>query len=97
MLLVETTGMWDEEDGFFCDVLRFPDGQAQRLKVRSMVGLLPLCAATVLEAEQCDKHPQIQERFQWFLKARPELCTSIHDPRKNRRCGSSAILDLKRN
>ena len=40
------TGMWDEEDGFFYDVLRLPDGQAQRLKVRSMVGLLPLCAAT---------------------------------------------------
>ena len=80
--LGDGTGMWDEEDGFFYDVLRLPDGQAQRLKVRSMVGLLPLCAATVLEAEQCDKHPQIQERFQWFLKARPELCKSIHDPRQ---------------
>ena len=42
-------GMWDEEDGFFYDVLRLPDGQAQRLKVRSMVGLLPLCAATTFE------------------------------------------------
>ena len=42
------TGMWDEEDGFFYDVLRLPDGRAQRLKVRSMVGLLPLCAATVV-------------------------------------------------
>ena len=45
------TGMWDEEDGFFYDVLRLPNGQAQRLKVRSMVGLLPLCAATVFEGE----------------------------------------------
>ena len=45
------TGMWDEEDGFFYDVLRLPDGQAQRLKVRSMVGLLPLCAATVFDGE----------------------------------------------
>ena len=44
-------GMWDEEDGFFYDVLRLPDGQAQRLKVRSMVGLLPLCAVTVFEGE----------------------------------------------
>ena len=41
--------MWDEEDGFFYDLLRFPDGSATRLKVRSMVGLLPLCAATVLK------------------------------------------------
>ena len=45
------TGMWDEEDGFFYDVLRLPDGNAQRLKVRSMVGLLPLCAVTVFEGE----------------------------------------------
>lgn len=43
------TGMWDEEDGFFYDVLQLPDGRSQRLKVRSMVGLLPLCAVTVFE------------------------------------------------
>ena len=47
----DDTGMWDEEDGFFYDVLRLPDGSAQRLKVRSMVGLLPLCAVTVFEGE----------------------------------------------
>ena len=51
------TGMWDEEDGFFYDVLRLPDGQAQRLKVRSMVGLLPLCAATTFEGELIDEVP----------------------------------------
>ena len=45
--------MWDEQDGFFYDVLRLPDGQAMRLKVRSMVGLLPLCASTVFEAGHC--------------------------------------------
>ena len=76
------TGMWDEEDGFFYDVLRLPDGQAQRLKVRSMVGLLPLCAATVFEPELFAKYPEIAERFQWFLNARPELCAAFHDPRK---------------
>ena len=80
--LGDGTGMWDEEDGFFYDVLRLPDGRAQRLKVRSMVGLLPLCAATTLEAEQCDRFPEIQQRFTWFLDARPELCASIHDPRQ---------------
>ena len=51
----EGTGMWDEEDGFFYDVLRLPDGRAQRLKVRSMVGLLPLCAATVFEGKLIEK------------------------------------------
>ena len=42
-------GMWDEEDGFYYDVLRLPDGSAQRLKVRSLVGLLPLCATTIID------------------------------------------------
>jgi len=42
-------GMWDEEDGFYYDVLRLPDGTATRLKVQSMVGLLPICATTVVE------------------------------------------------
>jgi hypothetical protein len=89
------TEMWDEEDGFFYDVLRLPDGRAQRLKVRSMVGLLPLCAATVFDGALTAKYPEVAERFQWFLEARPELVGAIHDPRKlganGRRLGS--ILD----
>jgi hypothetical protein len=93
--LGQDTGMWDEEDGFFYDVLRLPNGQAQRLKVRSMVGLLPLCAATIFEGELRDKYPEIFERFEWFLETRPELVAAIHDPRKlgyaGRRLGS--ILD----
>ena len=56
--LGQDTGMWDEEDGFFYDVLRLPNGQAQRLKVRSMVGLLPLCAATTFEGELLAKNPE---------------------------------------
>jgi hypothetical protein len=93
--LGEDTGMWDEEDGFFYDVLRLPDGRAQRLKVRSMVGLLPLCAATSYDNELFTKNSELEERFGWFLTARPELCAAIHDPRKRgiagRRLGS--ILD----
>jgi Glycosyl hydrolase family 63 C-terminal domain len=89
------TGMWDEEDGFFYDVLQLPDGQAQRLKVRSMVGLLPLCAVTSIGDELRRKHPEVLERFNNFLGARPELKTFIHDPSKlgqaDRRLG--AILD----
>jgi hypothetical protein len=92
------TGMWDEEDGFFYDVLRLPDGQSQRLKVRSMVGLLPLCATTVFEPGVLKKYPELVERLQWFLKARPELCTVIHDPRKPGVAGRllAAILDETR-
>jgi hypothetical protein len=92
------TSMWDEEDGFFYDVLRHPDGRAERLKVRSMVGLLPLCAATVYDEQLMERHPELAERFLWFLEARPEVVANIHDPRKRgvagRRLGS--ILDETR-
>jgi hypothetical protein len=76
------TGMWDEEDGFFYDVLRLPGGESQRLKVRSLVGLLPLCAVTVFEGELTEKYPEMAESIQVFLKARPELTAFIHDPLK---------------
>jgi hypothetical protein len=89
------TGMWDEEDGFFYDVLRLPDGRAQRLKVRSMVGLLPLCAATAFEGELLTKDPELADRLGWFLDARPELYAAIHDPMKTNPSGRrlASILD----
>ena len=88
-------GMWDEEDGFFYDVLRLPNGEAQRLKVRSMVGLLPLCAATVFEGDAFAKYSEIQERFRRFLEPRPEIRAAIHDPMKTGVAGRrlAAILD----
>jgi hypothetical protein len=78
----EDTGMWDEEEGFFYDVLRLPDGTSQRLKVRSMVGLLPLCAVTVFEGELKTKYPEMGPRIQRFLSAHPELTAYIHEPSK---------------
>ncbi|HTU51206.1 MAG TPA: hypothetical protein VMF56_11455 [Acidobacteriaceae bacterium] len=71
-------GMWDEEDGFYYDVLRLPDGTARRLKVRSMVGLLPLCATTVVEPWQRERVPRVSEAMFQRLKAMPELRDSIH-------------------
>jgi hypothetical protein len=76
----DQVGMWDEEDGFFYDVLRLPDGAAQRLKVRSMVGLLPLCAVTVFEGDLLKRYPDFIERVRQFLGPRPELRAFIHDP-----------------
>ena len=75
-------GMWDEDDGFFYDVLRLPDGSARRLKVRSMVGLLPLCAVGVFDGKVMAKYPQVGDTFRRFLGARPELTAFIHDPAK---------------
>jgi len=74
------TGMWDERDGFFYDVLRRPDGGSERLKVRSLVGLLPLCAVTVFEGTLTAKYPEILSRLRAFIAARPELSAFIHDP-----------------
>ena len=71
-------GMWDEEDGFYYDVLRRPDGSAQRLKVRSMVGLLPLCATTVIEPWQRERVPRAREMMFERLRRMPELRDSIH-------------------
>jgi Glycosyl hydrolase family 63 C-terminal domain len=78
--LGQDTGMWDDEDGFFYDVLRLPDGPAQRLKVRSMVGLLPLCAATVFDGKVLAMYPELQQHLRRFLEARPEIRAAIHDP-----------------
>ncbi|HUO33544.1 MAG TPA: hypothetical protein VMU43_00990 [Candidatus Acidoferrum sp.] len=78
----EDTGMWDEEDGFFYDVLRLPDGKSQRMKVRSMVGFLPMCAVTVFEGELLAKYPEVSKPMRRLLSARPELAANIHDPAK---------------
>ena len=74
-------GMWDEEDGFYYDLLRLPDGSAQRLKVRSMVGLLPLCATTVVEPWQRELVPQVDRRY--LQRAAPDARTDeIHAPHR---------------
>ena len=69
--------MWDETEGFFYDLLRYPNGEAVRLKVRSMVGLLPLCAATVIDADALKRVPSLHTRTQAFIKRNPELCANI--------------------
>jgi Glycosyl hydrolase family 63 C-terminal domain len=69
--------MWDEEDGFFYDLLHFPNGDAMRLKIRSMVGLLPLCASTVLEGDTFNNHPRILELLDLFRKRHPEVIQKL--------------------
>jgi hypothetical protein len=71
-------GMWDEEDGFYYDLLRLPDGSSTRLKVRSMVGLLPICATTVIEKWQRDRMPNAMEQIRQRLKRMPELQQAAH-------------------
>jgi hypothetical protein len=72
--------MWDEEDGFFYDVLRMPDGTGTRIKVRSLVGLLPLCASTVIEPEVLERYPEVARRAGAFIGRNRDLLANIADP-----------------
>jgi hypothetical protein len=74
--------MWDVEEGFLYDVRRSPDGRTERLKVRSMVGLLPFCAVTLFEGKLLTKYPELAPGFRESLNARPELRAFIQDPQK---------------
>jgi hypothetical protein len=71
-------GMWDEEDGFYYDLLRLPDGSATRLKVRSMVGLLPLCATIDVEASMRERIPRVMAHINERLRRMPELSKTMH-------------------
>jgi Glycosyl hydrolase family 63 C-terminal domain len=80
--------LWDGRDGFYYDVLQLPDGQAFPLKVRSMVGLIPLFAVETLDPELVDHLPGFKRRMQWFIENRPELSERFeteateHGPRR---------------
>ena len=69
--------MWDEEDGFFYDVLRFPDGRGTRLKVRSLVGLLPLCATSIIDAEVLEQLPKFKERYESLVTQKAESIQNV--------------------
>ena len=69
--------LWDPHDGFYYDVLHLPDGRHSPLKIRSMVGLIPLFAVETLESETVDRLPGFKRRMQWFIEHRPELSNHI--------------------
>ncbi|MGC2109269.1 MAG: glucosidase, partial [Candidatus Korobacteraceae bacterium] len=65
--------LWDEQDGFFYDVLRLPDGTFKKFRLRSMVGLIPLFAIEVLRREDLDPHPEFLANVEWFIRNRPDV------------------------
>jgi hypothetical protein len=69
--------LWDQEDGSYCDVLHMPDGREIPIKVRSMVGLIPLFAVGTLEMSSLLKMPGFNRRFAWFMENRPELVRNL--------------------
>jgi hypothetical protein len=70
-------GLWDDDQGFYYDWLRLPDGRSTPMRVRSLVGLIPLLAVTVLPSDEVDSMPGFKRRMQWFIEHRPDLCREI--------------------
>jgi len=70
-------GLWDEKDGFFYDVLRSPDGRKYPMRIRSMVGLIPLFAVETLEPGLLDRLPGFKRRLEWFIQNRPDLVDGV--------------------
>jgi hypothetical protein len=70
-------GLWDVEDEFYYDVLNLPDGQVVTLRLRSMVGLIPLFAVETIEPEMLERLPDFARRLQWFLANRPEMAALV--------------------
>jgi Glycosyl hydrolase family 63 C-terminal domain len=70
-------GLWDEMDGFFYDVLRLPDGRKYPMRIRSMVGLIPLFAVETLEPELLDRLPGFKRRLEWFIDNRRDLVGNV--------------------
>jgi hypothetical protein len=73
----EDIKLWNEEDGFFYDVLHLPEGEPLPMKVRSMVGLIPLYAVETLEPELLDQLPGFKRRMEWFINNRPDLIGNV--------------------
>jgi len=71
------TGLWDDQDNFYYDMLRTDDGQAHPMRLRSMVGLIPLFAVEVLEPDLLEALPGFRRRLKWFLKYRPDLAALV--------------------
>lgn len=87
--------LWDEEDKFFYDVLHTPDDQKIKMKVRSMVGLIPLFAVEVLDEELFQSMPEFNRRLEWFLTNRPDLASLISRWREHGK-GERHLLSLLR-
>lgn len=86
--------LWCEDDGFFHDVVKFPDGHFETLSIRSLVGIIPLYAAERLEAEWIEPFTDFTKRFEWFLKNRQDLVRQCCYPVHKKDTGDSHVLTI---
>jgi len=86
--------LWDEEDGFFYDVLRYPDGHFEKVKVRSLVGLIPLYAVERLETEWVSQFKEFKGGLDWFVENRKELAGHVVNRIDNKEGDHSLALTI---
>jgi hypothetical protein len=86
--------LWDEEDGFFYDVLRYPDGHFEKVKVRSLVGLIPLYAVERLETEWVNQFKEFKSSLDWFVENRKELAGHVVNRIDNKEGGHNLALTI---
>jgi hypothetical protein len=89
--------LWDEEDGFYYDVLRLPRGEAMRVKVRSMVGLIPLFASAIFSSEILERLPRVKKRLAHFVELNADLVTQISNPSELGVAGRVLLSPVNRN
>jgi hypothetical protein len=86
--------LWDEKEGYFYDVLRFPNGEFHKFRVRSLVGLIPMYATEVVEANELESHREFLGSVKWFLSERPDLAVGCYtDARENKELHVLSILE----
>jgi len=93
---IEGAGLWDEEDGFYYDMLHSNNGDWKRLKLRNLVGLLPLIAVEVIEEQNFNKLPRLVEHMKWFTKQRPDLASLVSNWQGKNGEGNLQLLSLLR-
>ncbi len=91
----ESSGLWDEEDKFYYDVLKLPNNKSRMLKIRSMVGLIPLFAVEVLDHQLLEEAPEFAKRLKWFLNYRPDLAQLV-SRWEDKNDGTKHLLSLLR-
>ena len=89
---MNTMGLWDDTDGFYYDVLRSRDGSKRPMRVRSVVGLVPLFAVMVIEPELLARLDRFQDRVEWFVANRPEYCASVAHVARERMPANTPLL-----
>ncbi len=87
------SGLWDDEDGLYYDMLMLDDGQKIPMRIHSMVSLLPLFAVEIIEPEEFDSLPEFKRRVEWFIQHRPDLARNVASIERDGRGRTAVALD----